>query len=138
MWSAEVAGHWGYLRAVAAALEAAGLPVADWRADPGTPRDGWIPFDRTRPSVVTWEHDQAGLTWSEAGGWSLLLINSPGRRTVTPLPVPLLAAPSSVVRAVAAWAGLTGPPGSAPSPDATDFDGPRGTPEFEQALSRYA
>ena len=41
--------HAGYLRAVAAALEAAGVPVADWRADARVPRDGWIAFDLARP-----------------------------------------------------------------------------------------
>ncbi|WP_203826716.1 DUF6292 family protein [Actinoplanes palleronii] len=136
MRPAEVAGHWGYLRAVAEALEAAGLPVADWRADPGVPRDGWIPFDRGRPSVVTWEHDQAGLSWSEVDGWSLLLINTPGRRTAVRLPVPLVAAPFSLVQAVAAQAGHFLQPGD--SPTSMDFDGPPGTPEFEHALSRYA
>ena len=42
------AEHAEYIAAVAAALEAAGVPVADWRADGGTPRDGWIPFDLAR------------------------------------------------------------------------------------------
>ncbi|WP_436530436.1 DUF6292 family protein [Actinoplanes sp. HUAS TT8] len=89
--------HGSYLRAVAEALEAAGVAVADWRADPG---EGWIPFDRARPSVLTWDYDQAGLGWSETGGWYLLLINSPGRRVTRPLDVPSTAPPPVVVAAV--------------------------------------
>ncbi|MFI1988838.1 DUF6292 family protein [Actinoplanes sp. NPDC020271] len=88
---------WNLLRAVAEALEAAGVAVADWRADND---EGWIPFDRARPSVVTWDHDQAGLGWSRTGGWYLLLITSPGRRVSHPLPVPAGAEPSAVVAAV--------------------------------------
>jgi hypothetical protein len=88
-----------YLRAVAETLEAAGLPVADWRMDVGPPGEGWIAFDLTRPSVVDWEHDQTGLGWSEAGGWYLLLINSPGRRTTVPLTVAVLAPAAEVVAA---------------------------------------
>lgn len=127
----------GYLRAVAAGLEDAGLPVADWRADPG---EGWIPFDRRRPSIVAWEHDQAGLTWSESDGWALLLVNSPGRRRTVPLAVPLLAAPASIALAVATWAGVPLPPNRpTPNPDAVpDFDGPAGTQQFARALARYA
>ena len=99
----EVAGHWDYLRAVAEALEAAGIAIADWRADPGPPRDGWIPFDIARPSIMTWEYDQAGLSWSESGGWHLLLINSPGRRTTIPLPVPPLTTPPALIQAITEW-----------------------------------
>jgi Family of unknown function (DUF6292) len=88
---------WEYLRAVAEALEAAGVAVADWRADDG---EGWIPFDRARPSAVTWDYDQAGLGWSARTGWYLLLITSPGRRVSRPLPAPATAEPSVVVAAV--------------------------------------
>ncbi|GIF03329.1 DUF6292 family protein [Actinoplanes siamensis] len=86
-----------YLRAVAGALEAAGVPVADWRAEGD---EGWIPFDLSRVSVVSWVHDQAGVGWSAASGWYLLLIDSPGRRSVVPLRVPVRATPEEVARAV--------------------------------------
>lgn len=97
MWSSEAVTAWERLRAVAAALESAGIAVADWRADDG---EGWIPFDRSRPSTVTWDYDQAGLGWSASDGWYLLLVNSPGRRVTRPLPVPAGAEPSAVVTAV--------------------------------------
>jgi hypothetical protein len=89
-----------YLRAVVDALEAAGLPVADWRVEEGPPIEGWIAFDLRRPSIVTWEHDQTGLGWSAHDGWYLLLINSPGRRTTIPLPLTPSAPPAEVVEAV--------------------------------------
>ncbi|TWG12139.1 DUF6292 family protein [Actinoplanes teichomyceticus] len=140
-WSAGTAAHWCYLRAVAEAFEAAGMPVADWRADPGPPRDGWIPFDRSRASIVVWDHDQAGLGWSEIAGWYLLLINSPGRRVTIPLPVPLVAAPPTVIAAVAVRVGpapsAIRSPGSSGHRDLPDADAGPGTPELERALSRY-
>ncbi|MDI6100015.1 DUF6292 family protein [Actinoplanes sp. NEAU-A12] len=143
--------HAGYIRAVAGALEAAGVPVADWRADPGPPRDGWIPFDLARQTRlhgrVVWDHDAAGAGWSEERGWYLLTVDDPaGRdvRTVRALEVPVIAAPRAVARAVAAVAGLadsvaTGPPASGPADP--EFSGHRAgvvDPAFEEALLRYS
>ncbi|MBO3738975.1 DUF6292 family protein [Actinoplanes flavus] len=111
--------HAGYIRAVAAALEAAGVPVADWRADDGVPRDGWIPFDLARQVQLhgrpVWDHDEAGAGWSEEDGWHLLTVDDPGGRDIRvdrPLNVATVAAPSSVARAVTELAGIrTGGPG---------------------------
>lgn len=138
--------HAGYIRAVAAALEAAGVPVADWRADGGLPRDGWIPFDLARQvplhGRVVWDHDEAGAGWSEERGWYLLTVDDPaGRdvRTVHVLETPVIAAPRAVAVAVAVAAGLRDSAdegGSGP-----DFPGHRAgvaDPAFEEALLRYS
>ncbi|GGN07541.1 hypothetical protein FHR83_002468 [Actinoplanes campanulatus] len=114
--------HAGYIRAVAAALEAAGVPVADWRADDGVPRDGWIPFDLARQVRLhgrpVWDHDEAGAAWSEMDGWRLLTVDDPGGRNVRSvhaLDVTTVAAPSSVARAVTERAGIrSGGPGDIP------------------------
>ncbi|MEU4428087.1 DUF6292 family protein [Actinoplanes sp. NPDC024001] len=139
--------HTGYIRAVAAALEAAGVPVADWRADDRRPRDGWIPFDLVRQvrlhGRVVWDHDQAGAGWDEDTGWWLLTVDDPygrGVRTTKKLDLPRVAAPGSVVRAVAWPAGLEVPGLREPR---ADLDFPRhraGVPDpaFEAALRRYA
>jgi len=118
--------HAGYIAAVAAALEAAGVPVADWRADGGEPRDGWIPFDLARQVRLhgwpVWDHDEAGAGWSEETGWYLLTVDDPaGRdvRTVKGLDVAVIAAPGAVARAVADLAGLpSAGPSSADLPSA--------------------
>lgn len=127
--------HAGYVRAVAEALEAAGVPVADWRADPGTPRVGWIPFDLARQTRihgrVVWDHDAAGISWSEDHGWSMLTVDDPGgrdARTTEVLALDPASAPASVVHAALRHAGLpTGPepPGTHPATPA------------EEALPRY-
>ncbi|MEU4622787.1 hypothetical protein AB0G04_22800 [Actinoplanes sp. NPDC023801] len=98
---------------MAAALEAAGVPVADWRSDDGAVREGWIPFDLARQVLLhgrpVWDHDEAGAGWSEDRGWYLLTIDDPaGRnaRSVRALPVATGAAPESVARAVVTIAGL--------------------------------
>lgn len=115
--------HAGYIRAVAGALEEAGVPVADWRADPGPPRDGWIPFDLARQTRlhgrVVWDHDAAGAGWSEERGWYLLTVDDPaGRdvRTARALEIPVIAAPRAVARTVAAVAGLPVSHAAAPLP----------------------
>ncbi|GIF37061.1 DUF6292 family protein [Actinoplanes xinjiangensis] len=139
--------HSGYLRAVAAALEAAGVPVADWRADSGSPRDGWIPFDLARQVRLhgrpVWDHDEAGAGWSEERGWYLLTVDDPagrGVRTVEALAVPMIAAPGAVARAIASLAGLCAPGGPRAEAGA-DFPGHRAgvpDPAFEAALLRYS
>lgn len=138
--------HAPYIRAVAEALEAAGIPVADWRADDRVPRDGWIPLDLVRQVRLhgrpVWDHDQAGVGWDEDHGWYLLTVDDPyGRsvRTTRDLAVPRLAGPRSVARATARQAGLAGPDG----PDERGRDFPahrcaRPDPAFEAALLRYA
>lgn len=107
--------RWDYLRAVAEALEQAGIPVADWRADGGTVQDGWIPFDLARQTRlhgrIVWDHDAAGAGWSEEHGWFVLTVDDPGgrdARTVTRLDVGVFAPPPVVARAVARNAGLPG------------------------------
>ncbi|MBW6435380.1 hypothetical protein KZ829_16705 [Actinoplanes hulinensis] len=139
--------HAGYIRAVAAALEAAGVPVADWRADDGVPRDGWIPFDLARQVRLhgrpVWDHDEAGAVWSEVDGWRLLTVDDPGGRNVRSvhaLDVTTVAAPSSVARAVTERAGIRSGGPRAEEVD-TDFAGRRagtGDPAFEAALRRYS
>ncbi|MBG0562165.1 DUF6292 family protein [Actinoplanes aureus] len=142
-----MAGHAAYIRAVAEALEAAGVPVADWRADSRVPRDGWIPFDLIRQVRLhgrpVWDHDQAGLGWDEDNGWYLLTVDDPygrGVRTTTKLAVARLAAPTSVVRAVARHGGIAGPAGPQAHPDLDFPDHRAGRPDagFEAALLRYA
>ncbi|WP_433790200.1 DUF6292 family protein [Actinoplanes sp. CA-252034] len=134
--------HAGYIRAVAAALEAAGVPVADWRADDGPVRDGWIPFDLARQVRLhgrpVWDHDEAGAGWSEERGWYLLVVDDPaGRsvRTTEALAVATIAAPGAVARAVASLAGLPGPappapdsPAGLPAPAPPAPDSPAGLP----------
>lgn len=124
--------HAGYIRAVAGALEEAGVPVADWRADGGRPRAGWIPFDLARQTRlhgrVVWDHDGAGAGWSEEQGWYLLTIDDPaGRdvRTERALEIAVMAAPRVVARAVAVVAGLADAD-AVPSPP--DGDGGRPGP----------
>ncbi|WP_328476502.1 DUF6292 family protein [Actinoplanes sp. NBC_00393] len=130
--------HAAYLRAVAAALEAAGIPVADCRADDRAPRDGWIPFDLVRQVRLhgrpVWDHDQAGLGWDEHRGWHLLTVSGRGVRTEKDLEVAAVAAPGTVVSAVARLAGLAVPDAAEPHPDLDPAPGPA----FEAALQRYA
>ena len=140
------AAHAGYIRAVAGALEAAGIPVADWRADAGEPRDGWIPFDLARQVRLhgrpVWDQDEAGIGWSEDGGWYLLTVDDPGGRGVRAtrkLDLATVAAPASVARAVARLASLALPPVGGEGPD-RDFPGHRAeVPDsaFEDALLAY-
>jgi hypothetical protein len=139
--------HAAYIRAVAAALEDAGVPVADWRADSGSPRDGWIPFDLARQVRLhgrpVWDHDEAGAGWSEDRGWYLLTVDDPaGRdvRTVEALAVATIAAPGAVARAIASLAGL-GAPAVPAAETGADFPGHRAgvaDPAFEAALLRYS
>jgi hypothetical protein len=141
--------HAAYIRAVAAALEDAGVPVADWRADSGSPRDGWIPFDLARQVPLhgrpVWDHDEAGAGWSEERGWYLLTVDDPagrGVRTAEALELPTIAAPGAVARTVASLAGLRAPAAAAVSDVAgADFPGHRAgvaDPAFEAALLRYS
>ncbi|MFC4071290.1 DUF6292 family protein [Actinoplanes subglobosus] len=142
-----LSGHAAYIRAVAGALESAGIPVADWRADSGPARDGWIPFDLARQVRLhgrpVWDHDEAGAGWSEERGWYLLTVDDPagrGVRTVAALAVATVASPGAVARSVASLAGLPGPAPLAGEVEA-DFPGRRaGTddPAFEAALEHYA
>ncbi|GAA4938096.1 DUF6292 family protein [Actinoplanes utahensis] len=151
------AAHAGYIAAVAAALEASGIPVADWRADGRIPRDGWIPFDLVRQVRLhgwpVWDHDEAGIGWSEENGWHLFTVDDPagrGIRTVEGLDLAVIAAPAAVARTVAGLAGLplTGPAAQAALVGrgsegrvADPFAGHRAEavdPGFEEALLRYS
>jgi Family of unknown function (DUF6292) len=144
------------------------VPVADWRADSGPPRDGWIPFDLARQVRLhgrpVWDHDEAGAGWSEERGWYLLTVDDPagrGVRTTVALAVPTVAAPGSVARTIASLAGLPPQPRAAlPGHPAAqfravspgrpllsagevdaDFPGHRAgvdDPSFEAALLRYS
>ncbi|BEL02515.1 hypothetical protein Q0Z83_007060 [Actinoplanes sichuanensis] len=126
--------HAAYIRAVAAALEDAGVPVADWRADDGPVRDGWIPFDLARQVRLhgrpVWDHDQAGAGWSEERGWYLLTVDDPaGRdvRTAEALGIAMIAAPGAVARSIAALAGLSvSPPREAATSGPVAASGPAG------------
>ena len=141
-----MSAHAGYIRAVAEVLEASGVPVADWRADDRVPRDGWIPFDLVRQVRLhgrpVWDHDQAGAGWDEDRGWHLLTADRIGGRVVRTgkdLNVARVAAPRSVLRAIARLAGITVPDGRAAQPDRDFPDHRAGAPEagFEAALRRY-
>ncbi|MEU4156870.1 DUF6292 family protein [Actinoplanes sp. NPDC026670] len=148
------AAHAAYIRAVAAALEDAGVPVADWRADDGPVRDGWIPFDLARQVRLhgrpVWDHDQAGAGWSEERGWYLLTVDDPaGRdvRTAEDLGIAMIAAPGAVARTIASVAGLSaasaGPSVASAGPPEVDADFPGhragvSDPAFEAALLRYS
>jgi len=55
--------HTGYIAAVAAALEAAGIPVERWHADPNEPRDAAITLSGYEPS------EQRAAGWNEESGW---------------------------------------------------------------------
>ncbi|MBB2943859.1 hypothetical protein FB565_003588 [Actinoplanes lutulentus] len=101
-------GHYGYIQAVAEALEEAGIPVADFRADDRVPRDGWIAFDLVRQVALhgrlVWDCEQAGVAWAEDQGWVLVTVGF--ARTQEGLDVASEAAPREVVRAVARKAGI--------------------------------
>ncbi len=137
----EPLGHAGYVRAVAAALEDAGIPVADWRADASTPREAWIPFDLTgqvrRYGRVVWDHDTAGAGWSEERGWFVLTVDDPGGRdvrVVTTLAIDVVAPPASVARAVRRHAGLH----VSPEPESEGQHVATDAHSIEGALRRYA
>lgn len=55
--------HTSYVAAVAAALEAAGVPVERWHADPNEPRDAAITLTGQEPG------EQRAAGWNEESGW---------------------------------------------------------------------
>ncbi|MFE6686577.1 DUF6292 family protein [Streptomyces sp. NPDC057743] len=61
--------HEPYIKAIADALNAAGLTVADWGGDDNDPRDAYIEFDRTVTAPVYGEETEVNLLWNEERGW---------------------------------------------------------------------
>jgi hypothetical protein len=138
--------HEPYIRAVAAALAAAGFPNDGGNAEPNDPRDGFVDLDLgpLRTAVPGWKAEQVAVCWQEERGWWLLTVadtTSSDGRFVYDLGVATVAAPSTVVAAVAAEVGLTKVPVSCDYPD-VDFPDhvqeDEENPEFEAALAVYA
>lgn len=149
--------HEAYIDAVAAALDAAGFPTADWYADPNDPRDGAIQLDLTRQGTIdgtpVWQYDEVWVGWQEERGWTLLTVTEYDKprfnkgnwdtdsRYVYDLPCALVASPRSVVLVVAEKAGLTLELPDDGHPD-VEFDPPGefgdGYVPLELALAHYA
>ena len=139
--------HTPYIRAVAAALTAAGLPVDRWDADPNSPRDGNIALDLDRQGTIdgqpVWSHDEVNVGWTEDRGWFLNTVDDPhGRdsRWVFDLGIARVASPATVAVAVAEKAGLTVTVDGDGYPDVDfpDHDCEEDDIPFELALRRYA
>jgi len=139
--------HEPYIRTVAAALAAAGFPNDGGNAEPNDPRDGFIDLDlerlRTIDGEPIWTVQQVAVCWQEERGWWLLTVadtTSNDGRYVYGLDVATIAAPSTVVAAVAEKAGLNIEVAACGYPDvdssAHEFD--EDDPEFEAALAVYA
>jgi hypothetical protein len=132
--------HEPYMRAVAAALEAAGVKVIDWYADPNDPRDGGIQVDT---DDLAW--DEVWLGWQEERGWTLLLIDERDNgqepnRLVRDLAAGTVFSPESVVRAYGQEMGVAVDPPADRFPD-VDFpqhEAEEDNVELEEALRRYA
>lgn len=147
--------HKPYIGAVAAALDAAGLPTKDWYADPNDPRDGAIQIDVARAVIdgkQVFGYDEVWVGWQEERGWTLLTVTEYDKprfnkgnwdtdsRNVYDLNCTLVASPSSVVLAVAEHAGLTLELADDGHPD-VDFPGHSFEDDnvpLELALRRYA
>jgi hypothetical protein len=130
--------HEPYMRAVAEALEAAGVKVLDWYADPNDPRDGAI-------QVASDAADEVWLGWQEERGWTLLCIDerSGGQqptRLVRDLGAGTVYSPESVVRAYGQEMGVVvDPPGDRfPDVDFPQHEAEVDNVELELALRRYA
>jgi hypothetical protein len=137
--------HGPYIAAVAAALAAAGFPNDGGNAEPNDPRDGFIDLDLEplRSAAPSWTAEQVAVCWQEERGWWLLTVadtTSSAGRYVYGLDVATIAAPSTVVAAVAEKAGLNIEVAACGYPDvdfsAHEFD--EDDPEFEAALAVYA
>jgi len=140
--------HEPYIAAVAAALDAAGFPTADFYADPNDPRDGAIKLDLGRQGTIggqpIWRHDEVWIGWQEERGWWLLTEDrrpngQDPSRFVYGLGVATVAAPRSVVLGVAERAGLTLELDDDGHPD-VDFPGHQFTDDnvpLELALRHY-
>ncbi|PNE41604.1 DUF6292 family protein [Streptomyces noursei] len=61
--------HAPYIEAIAAALDAAGLTVADWGGSDNDPRDAYIEFDRTITAPTYGDDTEVNLLWREDRGW---------------------------------------------------------------------
>ncbi|PJN37959.1 hypothetical protein CG747_26075 [Streptomyces sp. CB02959] len=61
--------HAPYIEAVAEALDAAGLTVADCNADDNDPRDAYIEFDRAITTPAYGDDTEVNLLWREDRGW---------------------------------------------------------------------
>ncbi|MER7988438.1 DUF6292 family protein [Streptomyces noursei] len=61
--------HVPYIEAVAAALDAAGLTVADVNAGDNDPRDAYIEVDRTITAPAYGADTEVNLLWREDRGW---------------------------------------------------------------------
>lgn len=132
--------HEPYIRAVAAALTAAGFEVLDWHADPNDPRDGAI---QIRP-VGDLDHDEVWIGWSEERAWSILRIDEQEHREpnrwVTDLNVGIVYSPWFVAGEVAEAAGLdfTLPDDGHPDVDFSGHTFDEDNIPLELALRHYA
>ncbi|MGW9427490.1 DUF6292 family protein [Streptomyces decoyicus] len=61
--------HAPYIKAVADALDAASLTVADWNADDNDPRDAYIEFERSVTAAAYDADTEVNLLWTEEKGW---------------------------------------------------------------------
>lgn len=148
--------HRSYLAAVAAALDATGIPTADWYADPNDPRDGGIQLDlpraaSPRPWTRLLAYDEVWVGWQEERGWTLLTITKydeprfnkgnwdTDSRFVYDLGVATVASPATVVLAVAEQAGLTWelPDDGHPDVDFPEREFETEDVAFELALRHY-
>ncbi|KIZ13706.1 DUF6292 family protein [Streptomyces natalensis] len=67
--STEYVSHEPYIQAVADALDAAGLTVADWGGSDDDPRDAYIEFDRAITAPAYGIETEVSLLWTEERGW---------------------------------------------------------------------
>ncbi len=141
------ARHEAYIRAVAAALGAAGFPNDGGNAEANDPRDGFVDLDLERLGTIDgkpiWTADEVAVCWQEERGWWLLTVadtTSSNGRFVYELGVATVASPSTVVAAVAEKADLSLDVADCGHPDLDFADHEFGeeNPAFEAALLHYA
>ncbi len=142
--------HEPYVHAVADTLAAAGFPNGGGNADPNDPRDGFVDLDLDKLGQIDgkpiWPgQQQVAVCWQEERGWWLLTVAdtaSSDGRFVYHLGVATIAAPSTVVAAVAEQAGLNidvVDDGGRQDVDFPDHQqGDEEDPAFEAALAVYA
>lgn len=132
--------HEAYIGAVAAALEAGGVEVLDWHADPNDPRDGAI---QVRPAGALAKADEVWIGWQEERGWWLVTeYERPGEENskfVYEFTCASVASPESVaVSAREQGLPWDGPADSYPDEDFPEHYFDTDNVPLELALRRYA